>query len=207
MKFYEFASLLARGEVPGEVMEILRMGRITALSKPDGGVRGITVGDILRRWVSRTVAQQHSIRVEIATAPIQYALSTRVGCECIAHVIQTLTSIDEEATVVSIDGVGAFDLISRNAMLQALLEIDGGDQIMPFVRQLYGRPSTHLWEDEMGEVHEIAQGEGGEQGDPLMPLLFSLGQHAALAAADARLEDGERLFACLDDILRDLFST
>ena len=34
MKFYDFASLLARGEVPGEVMEILRMGRITALSKP-----------------------------------------------------------------------------------------------------------------------------------------------------------------------------
>ena len=29
-------------------------------------------------------------------------------------------------TVVSIDGVGAFDLIFRNAMLQALLEIDGG---------------------------------------------------------------------------------
>ena len=27
----------------------------------------------------------------------------------------------------SIDGVGAFDLISRNAMLQALLEINGGD--------------------------------------------------------------------------------
>ena len=200
MKFYEFASLLARGEVPGEVMEILRMGCITALSKPDGGVLGITVGDILRRLVSRTVAQQYSKRVEIATALFQYALSTRVGCECIAHVIQTLTGINEEATVVSIDGVGVFDLISRNAMLQAFLEIDGGDQIMPFVRQFYGRPSTHLWEDEMGEVHEIAQGEGGEQGDPLMPLLFSLGQHAALAAANARLEGGERLFAYLDDI-------
>ena len=71
---------------------------------------------------------------------------------------------------------------------------------MPFVRQLYGRPSTHLWEDEMVEVHEIAESEGGEQGDPLMPLLFSLGQHAALAAANARLQDGERLFAYLDDI-------
>ena len=54
---------------------------------------------------------------------------------------------------------------------------------------------TILWEDEVGEVHEIAQGEGGEQGDPLMPLLFSLGQHAALAAANARLQDGEKLLA------------
>ena len=49
-------------------------------------------------------------RVEIATAPFLYASSTRVGCECI------------------VDGVGAFDLISRR---DALLEIDGGDQIMP----------------------------------------------------------------------------
>ncbi len=52
----------------------------------------------------------------------------------------------------------------------------------------------------MGEVHENAQGEGGEQGDPLMPLLFSSGQHPALAAANASLQDGERLFAYLDDI-------
>ena len=56
-----------------------------------------SVGDILRRLVCRTVAQQYSKRVEIATAP---------GCECIAHVVQTLTGIDEEATVVSISGVG-----------------------------------------------------------------------------------------------------
>ena len=46
--------------------------------------------------------------------------------------------------------MGASDLISRNAMLQALLEIDGGDQIMLFARQLYGRPSTHSFEDEVG---------------------------------------------------------
>ena len=86
-------------------MDILRMGRITSLSKPDGGVRGITVGDILRRLVSRTVAQQCSKRL------FHHALSTRVGCECNAHVVQTFIGIDdEEATVVSIDGVGAFDL-------------------------------------------------------------------------------------------------
>ena len=33
-----------------------------------------------------------------------------------------------------------------------------------------------------GEVHKIPQGEGGEQGDPMMPLLYSLGQHRALEA-------------------------
>ena len=43
-------------------------------------------------------------------------------------------------------------------------------------------------------------GRGGEQGDPLMLLLFCLGQHAALAAVAERLDVGERLFASLDDL-------
>ena len=41
----------------------------------------------------------------------------------------------------------------------------------------------------------IHQGEGGEQGDALMPLLFALGQHSALDAIQENLEDGEHLFA------------
>ena len=56
----------------------------------------------------------------------------------------------------------------------------------------------------MGMSHEIAQGEGGEQGDPLMPMLFALGLHPALRAAQARMRAGERIFAYLDDCVRDL---
>ena len=73
---------------------------------------------------------------------------------------------------------------------------------MPFAR--------HFFDDHQhicGEVHEIAQGEGGDQGDPLMPLLFILRQHVALAAANARLQDRERLFAQLDDIYVMWFTT
>ena len=42
------------------------------------------------------------------------------------------------------------------------------------------------------QVHTIPQGEkGGGQGDPLMPLLFCLGQHPALTAVTAALKEGE----------------
>ena len=34
------ATLMARGEVPGAALEGVRLGRLTALRKPDGGVRG-----------------------------------------------------------------------------------------------------------------------------------------------------------------------
>ena len=77
--------------------------------------------------------------------------------------------------MLSIDGVGAFDLISRRAMMCAVQKMPDGERIHPFVLQLYGHPKTRK-----GVVHEIPQGEGGEEGDPLMPALFALGQHQAL---------------------------
>ena len=157
---------LARAAVPEEVIEMVRVGRLTALTKPDGGVRGIVVGDTVRRLVARTIAQQLATTVEKATAPYQYALSTRAGCECIAHALQGLTEINPEATVTSIDGIGAFDLISRESMMTGLRDVAGGGEVLPFVRMFYGVPSEYLWEDDAGDVHKIPQGEGGEQGDP-----------------------------------------
>ena len=49
-------------------------------------------------------------------------------------------------------------------------------------------------------IHRIGQHEGGEQGDSLMPLLFSLANHNALAEFKEQLLDGEFLFAFLDDV-------
>ena len=64
----------------------------------------------------------------------------------------------------------------------------------------YGAPSEYLWEDSGGASHRIPQGEGGEQSDALMPLLFAVGQHSALETASTQLWPGERIFAYLDDI-------
>ena len=61
-------------------------------------------------------------------------------------------------------------------MLEGLRQVRGRSAAVPFARLFYGRPSEYLWEDASGEVHKIPQGEGGEQGDAMMPLLFSLGQ-------------------------------
>ena len=58
---------------------------LTALQKPNGGVRGIVAGDIVRRLVSRTVSQQMMEKVQVATAPFQFAMATKNSCECIAH--------------------------------------------------------------------------------------------------------------------------
>ena len=99
--FGQAAALLAQNMVPEEVMGALRCGRLIALKKPDGGVRGIVVGDVMRRVVVRTIAQQVADRVEEATSPHQYALKTKAGCKTVAHILQVLTDADPNATVMS----------------------------------------------------------------------------------------------------------
>ena len=73
------------------------------------------------------------------------------------------TELDPETIVISIDGIGAYDTISREAMLRGLQQAE--DTALPFVCMFYGSPSECLWEDNEGVVHRIPQGEGGEQGD------------------------------------------
>ena len=109
--------------MPTEVLQALRIGRMTAFQKPTGGVRGIVVGDFVRRLVARTMARQLGPAVESATAPYQFALSTKAGSECVAHVAQALTDMDDNATLLSVDGMGVFDLVSRGAMMSGLLEV------------------------------------------------------------------------------------
>ena len=81
-------------------------------------------------------------------------------------------------------------------MMSGLAEVD--PSVLPFVRLFYGSKSRYLWEDNEGNCHTIAQAEGGEQGDPFLPLLFALGQHT-LVAVHSRLLPSESLMANLDD--------
>ena len=59
---------------------------------------------------------------------------------------------------------------------------------------------TYIWTDHPGQTHPVQQAEGGEQGDPLMPALFSLALNTALQQFHEDLHDGERVAAYLDDI-------
>ena len=161
--FCDAASALARGEIPEEILSGFRLGRLTALRKSDGGV-GIVVGEILRRLIARSIAKQMAKSVEAATAPFQCALSTKAGCECVAHILQTLTDQDGQATVLSIDGIGAYDLISRSAMLEGLLRMDRGDEILPFVRCFYGSPSTHCGKTRWVSLSTSHKGREGRKG-------------------------------------------
>ena len=190
------AESFSRGLIPRSVVEIVKLGWMTALRKKDGGVRGIVAGEVIRRLTARTIAQLLGPAVEAATAPFQYALSTRAGCECVSHAFQALCDMDEDATITSIDGISAYDTISQHAMLKRCPE--GVQRPRLCGSSMRSRPHT-FGRMMLGPPTGSIKAKGVSRGT-LMPLLYSLGQHAALEAMHARFHPGEKLFAYLDDV-------
>ena len=90
--------------------------------------------------------------------------------------------------------------MKRSAILGKLDNTPELQTLLPFVRQFYGGPSEYLWTDDGGSTHRIPQGKGGEQGDPLMPALYALGQHDGLAEGARQLHDDDFVVAYLPDL-------
>ena len=84
---------------------------------------------------------------------------------------------DPQTTILSVDGIGAHDHVLRAAMLARMPKARA---ILPFVRLSHASPSEYSWVDDARRSRIVHQAKGGEQRDPLMPLLFSIGIQDAL---------------------------
>ena len=162
--FAAFAQAFARAQVPDDVMQALRLGRMTALKKEGGRIRGIVAGSVLRRLVGKAVARQYAARFLHATAPYQFALRTPAGTDVVAHILRYITEGDPDKVVVSLDGIGAFDHVRRAAFVRKIASTPELESILPLVLALYGSESRFFWYDDEGQRHVIHQAEGGEQG-------------------------------------------
>ena len=95
------------------MLQALALSRLTALSKPGGGVRGIATGHTLRRLVSRALPRQYAETIDRATRLFQFALQAHVGTDCLAAMLRAASDLDAEATIVSLNGRSAYDTVSR----------------------------------------------------------------------------------------------
>ena len=131
------------------------------------------------------MAQQMTDAVKLATSPYQYALSTRAGCECISHVLQGLTELDHNATVVSIDGISAFDFEQSEVLCWKLCGMSP-HQLCPFVRH-----SVATLLVTSGKTMKVLS---------MRMTRAKAGSRVSLRAVQRQLLPGELVFAYLDDI-------
>ena len=83
------------------------------------------------------MANHFSKAFEAECGPFQHGLSTRAGTDCVGRVLRAVAGANLSATVLSVDGVGAYDHVLRSATLERLSKMPRTRAILPSVRLSY----------------------------------------------------------------------
>ena len=83
----------------------------------------------------------------------------RAGVDCVGHVVRVATELNPNWTILSIDGLGAFDHVYRASMLENWSKFTVS-------ATAHSSATAHVWAAEVEGRHTLEQHEGGGQGDP-----------------------------------------
>jgi hypothetical protein len=166
-------NLLARGTLPQDLAPILCSANLFAANKKEAGsYRPIAVGEVLRRLTAKCLAFAHAPNLASHLNPHQLGVGTKSGCEAVLHATQALLSDvqipDGSKWILQVDYTNAFNTMDRSHIIKEVREHAPG--LSAFVEWSYGGHTPLFF----GE-HLILSEAGLQQGDPLGPLLFSIG--------------------------------
>ena len=79
--------MAARGELHPDVARALSASTLVALSKPDGGMRPIAIGEVLARVVARAACVQLRTPLDAYFRPNQFGVMAKGGTEQVCHAV------------------------------------------------------------------------------------------------------------------------
>jgi len=183
---HSFVCRLAKGEVPKAVWPYLGGACLTALPKPEEGVppekwgtRPVAAGEIIRRIVGKSLANKVIPGIASHFMPHQFGVGAKGGSARIAHMVRRCVAQhlnDDDFVGLKVDMSNAFNNMSRRKLLEAVHKVPG---LAMWVIVTYSQKSV-LW---FGS-RRLSSEEGGQQGDPLLPLLFALVLHPLILKAE-----------------------
>jgi hypothetical protein len=177
---------------------MLCASRLTPLRKPDGGLRPIAVGDMIYRLATKAIVR-HSNRRDFLL-PYQFGVGSKGGVEPVVRAVERALegALDRPYThLTSLDFSNAFNTVDRRDIAEGLR------QYAPILyragRWAYGCTSSLVLGSPEGR-HIITSAQGVRQGDPMGPLMFSLGIRSLLRDLASTLGPDRLILAYLDDI-------
>ena len=199
-------NLLASGLAPPEVQPFLAGAYLIGLSKKDGGIRPIAIGDIYRRLTGKCLSSLVKEEANCFFLPAQCVCAPGGG-EAVVHAWRHLMEEfknNPEFIGMKIDFVNAFNSVKRIVLLNECFE--KFPHIYKWVHFCYSQHSHLFFGD-----YIISSQAGVQQGDPLGPLLFCLVLHVlvskllnespGLALNNWYMDDGS-LFGKIEDVLK-----
>jgi hypothetical protein len=191
-------TMLLAGTAPGR--KFLCSSRLIALDKPDRGVRPIAIGELVYRLCTKSIVR-HSFKPD-CLSPCQFGVGTRGGVEPIIRAIQRAMDgsiMGEDFThVTSLDFSNAFNTLDRAGLAKALKQFAPG--LYRLAKWVYNGPSDLIFGGIQEKPQVISSSQGVRQGNPLGPLLFSIGTRPILDKLAGHLGVDCVILAYLDNI-------
>ena len=163
--------LLARGEAPGSLSPHLAGGSLHALPKPQGGVRPIAVGEVVRRLVGKVLCMSLREEARDYLQPLQLGVGVKAGTEAAVHASRQWLHRNAghvDKVLVKLDLRNAFNSVDRAAVLSAVRS--HLPEAACCADWCYGRSSRLRFGD-----HVVESAAGVQQGDPFGACVFRPG--------------------------------
>lgn len=141
------SNYMLSGRVRSKFIEIMYGASLCALTKKQGGIRPIAVGNTLRRITSKLASASVRSLMSRKFAPRQVGFAIRGGCEAAAHATRTFIKDNShgKVVVVKIDLCNAFNEIDRDIFLNEMKVNCPG--IFPYLWQCYASPTLLFYGD------------------------------------------------------------
>jgi hypothetical protein len=203
-EFLEQLCILANMVVGGKggPPEIWTCSLLLGIAKKPTGVRPISVGSVLYRvLVGKPVASRMFEKCENIFAPLQFGVGIKGGAEKIVSAVdliaQEIIHNDRSTMIVfAIDGINAFNTISRRQIANFLHANQELHPIIPLYHYSYGN-STPLFGNNGIKICDSETGV--RQGDPMGCLFYCCGLQSSLLEIDRKFSYAE-IMAFLDDL-------
>jgi len=199
LKFLQhLTAAIAKGTTPGQ--RLLCAARLTPIDKADGGIRPIACGDLIYRFLCMKAILSANFSSDFLL-PNQLGVLSKGGIEPIALIQR---AVDGDLGRRSFAYVAQLDFKNASNSLPRSDSADGVRRFAPALYQTakwaYNTPTDLLIRTAPQAAVSILSSQGVRQGDPLGPLIFSIGIRDLLDGLIAFLGEDHLLLAYLDDV-------